>query len=99
MTDDLAAALARAERAEAELERLRKPAGVTRPADNAPTFYRQDLADPAFFREHRAEIMRAAVAGRIVDDPNRPDWRVQSAPSRAARELAAARWTPKDGAK
>ena len=42
-----------------------------------------------FFREHRAEIMRAAAAGRIVDDPSRPDWRVQSAPSRAARTLAA----------
>ncbi len=43
MTDDpLAAALARAERAEAELAKLRQKDGVTRPPDDDPTFYKQD---------------------------------------------------------
>jgi len=98
MTDDLAAALARAERAEAELARYQsKPA----PPEPLPTFTRTQLADVEYFRANKRAILRAVADGRIVEDPSRPDWRVSSAPTRTARTLAAARWTPnpKDGAK
>ena len=87
MTDDLAAALARAERAEAELAKYRQD-GVTRPPDDDPTFYRQDLADAEFFHAHKAEILRAAARGKIIDDPARPDWRVPGSRTQAQREAA-----------
>ena len=81
MTDDLAAENARLR---TELAKLRE-AGVTRPPDG-PMFFRQDIADAAFFHAHKAEILAAAARGRIIDDPSRGDWRVKGASSQAERE-------------
>ena len=65
MTDELAAALARAERAEAALARYQ-----SRPArpEPPPTFTRTELRDAAFFHANRRAILDAVAHGRIVDD-------------------------------
>jgi hypothetical protein len=54
--------------------------GVVRPDEPNRFFYRQDLRDTAFFAEHRGEILRAVAAGRILPDPDKPDWRVGTTP-------------------
>jgi hypothetical protein len=83
MTDDTrppdAAEAARlaAENAELrrELARLTAPAAPTlvRKGSDRHVYLRSDLTDARFFAEHRADILKAASEGRIVDDM--PDWR------------------------
>ena len=85
MTDDLAAALARAERAERALAEYRAkadPPTVTRPTKEARFFYETDLTDVRFFTENKAAILDAAAHGRILVDPNK-DWRAGTPASRA----------------
>jgi hypothetical protein len=59
---------------------------VIRKATSEPTFYRTDLADPAFFQLHKAEILKAAATGRIVDDA--PSWRIPGSRTQAQRDAA-----------
>jgi hypothetical protein len=72
---ELAAANRRAALAEAELSRLKNPAAPLVVRDQGKrTFLRSDLADAAFYEEHKAEILLALAENRIVDD--KPSWRV-----------------------
>ncbi len=84
MTDDLAAALARAERAEAELAKLREP-NVARPTEQIRYFRAADLRDVTFYRANKDEIARAMKAGRIIPDTS---YAVPGATSQAQREAA-----------
>jgi hypothetical protein len=48
----------------ARLKRIEEAAGV---AAGPPTFTTDQIADPAFWRDHKREIMKAAAEGRIVE--------------------------------
>lgn len=81
MTDDLAEAIARAERAEAELAEFRSKAlpakTVVQAADtSALVFTRSALADPATWKQYgQRVILKAAAEGRVIDD--KPEWRLK----------------------
>ena len=68
---------------------------VTRP--EVPYFKRSDLRDSAFFNAHRKDILRAASAGRIIDDT--PGWHAGSPESEASRKAALNRYNAQQAAK